>query len=62
MLPTAGTARFASALGVDHFVKKTSLISYTREAFLKEASDVMHLAGIEGLEAHAHSVRVRLEK
>ncbi|TYT76118.1 histidinol dehydrogenase [Desulfobotulus mexicanus] len=62
VLPTAGTARFASALGVDHFVKKSSLISYTRDAFMKEAEDVMHLAGIEGLEAHAHSVRVRLEK
>ncbi len=60
VLPTAGTARFSSALSVDHFIKKTSLIHYAREAFVKEAGDIMELARIEGLEAHARSVAVRL--
>ena len=61
VLPTAGTARFASALSVDHFIKKTSLISYSYDAFRKEAGDVIRLAEIEGLGAHANSVRVRLK-
>ena len=60
VLPTAGTARFASALSVDNFIKKTSLIQYTQKAFRREASDIMCLAEIEGLEAHARSIRVRL--
>lgn len=59
VLPTAGTARFSSALGVEHFIKKTSLIHYSKEAFAKEADDVIRLAETEGLFAHAHSVRVR---
>jgi histidinol dehydrogenase len=62
VLPTAGTARFSSALSVDHFVKKTSLIHYDREAFQKEAPAIMQLADIEGLGAHARSVRVRVDK
>jgi histidinol dehydrogenase len=61
VLPTAGTARFTSALSVDNFIKKTSLIHYSREAFQKEAPDVIQLAGIEGLEAHAYSVKIRLK-
>ena len=60
VLPTAGTARFASALSVDHFIKTTSVIHYSRAAFKREAADVMRLAEIEGLEAHARSIRVRL--
>ncbi len=59
VLPTAGTARFASALSVDHFIKKTSLIHYSAEAFRKEAGDIILLAGVEGLGAHANSIRVR---
>ncbi len=59
VLPTAGTARFSSALSVDHFIKKTSLIHYSREAFQKEADDVILLAETEGLGAHANSVRIR---
>jgi histidinol dehydrogenase len=62
VLPTAGTARFASALSVDHFVKKTSLVYYNREAFEKDAPHILRMAKIEGLEAHARSVAVRLEK
>ena len=60
VLPTAGTARFASALSVDNFIKKTSVIQYTQKAFRREAADIMRLAGIEGLGAHARSVKVRL--
>ncbi len=59
VLPTAGTARFSSALSVEHFIKKTSLIHYSKEAFAKEADDVIRLAETEGLFAHAHSVRIR---
>jgi histidinol dehydrogenase len=60
VLPTAGTARFASALSVDHFVKTSSIIHYSRAAFKREAADVMQLAEIEGLDAHARSIKVRL--
>jgi histidinol dehydrogenase len=60
VLPTAGTARFASALSLDHFVKKTSIIHYSPGAFKKEARDVIRLAEIEGLDAHAKSIKVRL--
>lgn len=59
VLPTAGTARFASALSVDHFIKKTSLVYYSREAFASEAADIVRLARIEGLDAHANAVRIR---
>ena len=60
VLPTAGTARFSSALAVDNFVKKTSLIHYSRQAFMREAKDIIRLAQIEGLDAHANSINVRL--
>lgn len=59
VLPTAGTARFSSALGVEHFTKKTSLIHYSKSAFEKEADDVILMAKIEGLTAHANSVKIR---
>jgi histidinol dehydrogenase len=60
VLPTAGTARFASALSVDHFVKTSSIIHYSSGAFKREAADVMRLAETEGLQAHARSIKVRL--
>lgn len=60
VLPTAGTARFASALSVDNFIKKTSIIHYSRDAFMKESKDILMLAEIEGLDAHANSVKIRL--
>jgi histidinol dehydrogenase len=62
VLPTAGTARFSSALSVDHFIKKTSVLRYSPEAFRREAADAARLAEVEGLGAHARSIRVRLEK
>lgn len=59
VLPTGGTARFSSALSVDVFMKQTSLLHYSREAFHQEAADIMCLANVEGLSAHAGSVNVR---
>ena len=61
VLPTAGTARFSSALSVDHFMKKTSIIHYSEEAFKKEAGDIIRLAEIEGLTGHANAVKLRLK-
>lgn len=60
VLPTAGTARFASALSVDHFIKKSNLIHYSEAAFKREAADVIRLAELEGLDAHANAVKIRL--
>ncbi|PIE62013.1 MAG: histidinol dehydrogenase [Desulfobacterales bacterium] len=60
VLPTAGTARFSSALSVEHFTKKTSLIHYSQAAFKSEADDVITLAMTEGLDAHANAVKVRI--
>jgi histidinol dehydrogenase len=62
VLPTAGTARFSSALSVEHFVKKTSLIRYSPAAFRKEARDIICLANVEGLGAHANAIQLRLGK
>lgn len=59
ILPTAGTARFSSALSVEHFTKKTSLIHYSKQAFKKEADHVIRLAKIEGLDAHANAIKIR---
>jgi histidinol dehydrogenase len=61
VLPTGGTARFSSALSVDTFIKQTSLIHYSKDAFLREAPDVMRLANTEGLGAHVGSVGIRLK-
>ena len=60
VLPTLGAARFASALSVSVFLKKTSLLFYSREALGKEGPAVLKLAETEGLTAHAEAVRVRL--
>lgn len=62
VLPTAGTARYSSALSVDNFIKKTSLLRYTAQALSREAGDIIHLAEIEGLDAHANAVRLRVSK
>ncbi len=59
VLPTSGTARFASPLGVYDFLKRTSLIHYSREALLKNRSHVESLASSEQLDAHALSVKIR---
>ncbi len=61
ILPTNGTAKFFSPLSVDDFIKKTSIISYSREALEKVHKDIELFAGNEGLTAHANSIRVRFE-
>ena len=61
ILPTNRTARFFSPLSVDDFVKKTSIISYSREALLKVHNDIELFAKREGLTAHANSIAVRFE-
>ena len=61
-LPTSGTARFSSPLGVDDFVKKSQFIYYTREALEQVAQPIAAFAREEGLEGHARSVTVRFEE
>ena len=61
-LPTSGTARFSSPLGVDDFVKKSSFLYYTREALGEVAPRIADFAEREGLHAHAKSVTIRYEK
>jgi len=60
-LPTGRTARFGSPLGVDDFLKTSALLSYTREGLERIAPTVLELASAEGFEAHADTVRVRLD-
>ena len=62
VLPTNGTARFFAPLNVDDFLKKTSIISYSRPALEKIHQDIECFAENEGLTAHANSIRVRFEK
>jgi len=62
VLPTMGTARISSALGVETFLKKSSIISYSRQALLADADHIQRLAGLEGLSAHANSVAVRVKE
>lgn len=60
VLPTNGTARFSSPLGVEDFVKRSSIISYTRAGLKEFGPHAVELATIEGLDAHAKAVQVRL--
>jgi len=62
VLPTGGTARFFSPLSTDSFMKKSSLIFYTKEGLDKVAEAVMQIADVEGLEAHGNTIRVRMTK
>lgn len=61
VLPTNGTARFFSALSVDDFIKKSSIISYSRDALEKVYPDIVKFANNEQLTAHANSIKVRFE-
>ena len=60
VLPTMGTARIASALGVETFLKKSSIISYSRAALVADGDHIRRLAALEGLTAHGNSEAVRL--
>ena len=60
-LPTSGTARFSSPLGVEDFVKTSQFTYYTKEALSRVADKVAYFASKEGLDAHAKSATVRFE-
>lgn len=62
ILPTGGTARFYSPVTVDTFRKASSIIYYSQEGIGADAPDIIKLATVEGLTAHANSVRVRKGK
>ena len=62
ILPTNGTARFFSPLSVDDFIKKTSLISFSKDALEKVHTEIEAFAKSEGLTAHANSIKVRFER
>lgn len=58
-LPTSSTSKFSSALSVDDFIKKTSLIYYSKEALKESADDIIRFAENEGLNGHANAIKVR---
>ena len=62
VLPTNGTAKFFSPLGVDAFIKRSSIISYSKNALEEACDDIMSFANAEGLSAHANSIGVRFNK
>ena len=62
VLPTSGTAKFSSPLGVYDFVKRSSFTQFSRERLQEVAKDITNLARTEGLEAHARAIEVRFEK
>ena len=62
ILPTNGTARFSSPVNVDDFLKKSSLINYSKQALLDTGNHIMTLARHEGLEGHARAIEVRMPK
>lgn len=62
VLPTGGSARYFQVLNADIFLRKMSVIRYTREALLEDAEDIIRLAENEGLRAHANAVRARKEE
>jgi len=62
ILPTAGTARFSSPLGVEDFIKRTNLMSFTRSALKRFEKDVKRFAEWEGLEGHHQAVHVRVKR
>ncbi|MDP4099487.1 histidinol dehydrogenase [Paenibacillus sp. P96] len=61
IIPTNGTARFSSPVDVDDFIKKSSMIYYSKEALFKNGAAIMELARHEGLEGHARAIEVRLK-
>ena len=60
VLPTGGTARFYSVLNVETFLKRTGLISYTKDDLKNSAGDIIRLAEAEGLGAHAEAIKIRI--
>jgi histidinol dehydrogenase len=62
VLPTGGTARFTSGLSANDFLRRSSVLAFTKEGLAAMAPDVLRLAEVEGLTAHAASVSVRMEE
>lgn len=62
VLPTSGTARYASGLSVDSFIKRSNYLYFSRDAFDEIAGDVIRFSESEGLDAHANSISVRMNK
>ncbi|MEJ6951355.1 histidinol dehydrogenase [Natronospora cellulosivora (SeqCode)] len=62
VLPTGGTARYASPLNTDDFIKKSSIIYYQKEELEQVKDDVIKLAELEGLDAHANAIKIRFKK
>lgn len=62
VLPTNATSRFASGLSVDHFIKRTSIIAYNQPGIVKYGPAAIKIAAVEGLDAHANAIKVRLKK
>jgi histidinol dehydrogenase len=62
VLPTSGSARFSSPLGVADFVKRTSIVEYDAAALDADGADIERLAEVEGLDAHARAVSIRRER
>jgi histidinol dehydrogenase len=61
VLPTGGTARWASGLSANHFLRSSSVIQYSNTALADIAEDVMRMAEVEGLTAHRESIHLRTE-
>jgi histidinol dehydrogenase len=61
VLPTGGTARFASPLNTDDFIKKSSFIYYQQAELAAVKEDIIRLAELEGLDAHARAVKIRFQ-
>lgn len=61
VLPTSGTARFSSALGVDAFVKKSCFLHYTKDALMQDGNSIITMAEEEQLKGHANAVKVRMQ-
>jgi histidinol dehydrogenase len=62
VLPTGGTARFFSPLSIDDFIKKSSVLSFSRQALKNLEDDIILFAEAEGLTAHANAVRIRKQE
>ncbi len=62
VLPTGGTARFFSVVGVEDFLKRSSVVEFSEEGLRRVAGAAVRLAELEGLEAHARALRRRLDR
>ncbi len=61
VLPTGGTARFSSPLGVEDFIRRSSVVSYDEKALVRDGAHLVRMAQVEGLDAHANMVKIRMK-